>query len=74
MTIRDEYLNTKIIFAYQQGVEAERQRITNEVLQLEERSHKTRTPIYQDTFFDKMKQVLYIDYLPKRFKDASNGE
>lgn len=32
--------------------------ILNAVEAIEEQSHKTRTPIYQETLFDKVKQII----------------
>jgi hypothetical protein len=52
----------------------EREGILEKVLAMEKLSHDTRTPIYQDTFFDKMKQILYADYSPQSSKDAPNEE
>lgn len=36
----------------------ERSRILNEINKLEEQSHKTRTPIFQDSIFSHLKSVL----------------
>lgn len=47
----------------EQGIELgmlkERDRILKGVEALEESSHATRTPIYQDTFFKKIKELLH---------------
>jgi|LakMenE01Jun11ns_1017448.scaffolds.fasta_scaffold8216873_1 hypothetical protein len=36
----------------------ERQRILNEINSLEEQSHRTRTPLYQETIFSHLKDIL----------------
>ncbi len=36
----------------------ERQRILNEINRLEQQSHATKTPIYQDTLFAKIREIL----------------
>lgn len=36
----------------------ERQRILSAIDKLEKQSHQTRTPIYQDTMFEKVRQIV----------------
>jgi hypothetical protein len=56
------------------GMQRARWNILEAVLEMEQLSHRTRTPIYQDTFFKKMKDLLAYEHPPKHFRDASNGE
>jgi len=51
--ILEEFDNT-----YDLGVEDERRRILNEINRLEMQAHATRTPIYQDTLFAKIREIL----------------
>jgi hypothetical protein len=50
---------TKPTKTYEDGIKHERLRIHNEIKKMEDRSHQTRTPIYQDTFFKKIKEILH---------------
>lgn len=59
---------------YTDGVYAERHRIRKALEELELQSHKTRTPIFQDTIFEYLKELLYEPHPPTRFRDRSNGE
>lgn len=54
----------------------ERERILNEINKLEELSHSTRTPLFQDTIFERLRQVLGVtaQHPPRQFRDSSNGE
>ena len=54
----------------------ERERILNEINKLEELSHSTRTPLFQDTIFERLRQVLggRQQHPPRQFRDSSNGE
>jgi len=56
------------------GVMLERERILKAVVELEHTSHSTRTPIYQDTFFKYIKDVIYEQHPPVHFRDTANGE
>lgn len=57
------------------GVESERRRILQAIEQLEQVSHQTRTPLFQDTIFEKLKQALGgVQHPPRRFRDTANGE
>lgn len=60
----------------EQAVQRERERILNEINMLEQISHSTRTPLYQDTIFEKLRQVLGVksQHPPRQFRDSSNGE
>jgi hypothetical protein len=43
---------------YQAGTLDERERILQGIQKLEDQSHATRTPIYQDTLFDKIRKIV----------------
>ena len=43
---------------YQSGVLAERDRILQGMQKLEDQSHATRTPLYQDTMFSKIRKII----------------
>jgi hypothetical protein len=43
---------------YQAGTLDERDRILRDIQKLEDQSHATRTPLYQDTIFDKMRAII----------------
>lgn len=60
----------------EQAVQRERERILDEINKLEQLSEKTRTPLFQDTIFERLRQVLgaTAQHPPRRFKDSSNGE
>jgi hypothetical protein len=40
------------------GAKAERQRILQGIQKLEDQSHATRTPLYQDTMFAKIREII----------------
>jgi hypothetical protein len=42
---------------YQAGTLDERERILLGIQKLEDQSHATRTPLYQDTMFDKIREI-----------------
>lgn len=46
------------IRSYYEGQLDERQRILNEIKKIEEASHKTRTPIFQDKLISLMKKAV----------------
>jgi hypothetical protein len=60
----------------EQAVKIERERILNEIDKLEELSHSTRTPLFQDTIFERLRKVLggTRQHPPRHFRDGSNGE
>ena len=60
----------------EQAVQKERERILNEIDKLEQLSHTTRTPLFQDTIFERLRQVLggRQQHPPRQFRDTSNGE
>ena len=60
----------------EKAVQKERERILNEINKLEEISHATRTPLYQDTIFEKLRQVLGVksQHPPRQFRDKASGE
>ena len=43
---------------YQAGTMAERERILRDIQKLEDQSHATRTPLYQDTMFAKIRKIV----------------
>jgi hypothetical protein len=43
---------------YQAGVMSERERILHEMQRLEDQSNATRTPLYQDTMFAKIRNII----------------
>jgi hypothetical protein len=43
---------------YQAGTLDERERILQGIQKLEDQSHATRTPLYQDTMFDKIRKIV----------------
>jgi hypothetical protein len=43
---------------YQAGTLGERERILQGIQKLEDQSHATRTPLYQDTMFIKIRKII----------------
>ena len=43
---------------YQAGTLAERERILRDIQKLEDQSHATRTPLYQETLFAKIRKIV----------------
>jgi hypothetical protein len=43
---------------YQAGTLDERDRILRDIQKLEDQSHATRTPLYQDTMFTKIREIV----------------
>jgi hypothetical protein len=43
---------------YQAGTLDERERILRGIQKLEDQSHATRTPLYQDTMFSKIRKII----------------
>ena len=56
------------------AIQNERARIIEAINRIEETSHATRTPIYQDTFFEQVKAIVYDIHPPYQFRDKANGE
>lgn len=56
------------------AIQEERERILRELDKMEEYSHTTRTPIYQETFFEQVRSIVYNVHPPYNFRDKSNGE
>jgi hypothetical protein len=52
----------------------ERERILDELAKLEQSSHETRTPLFQDTIFRRLRDIIVIPHPPTRFRDKANGE
>jgi hypothetical protein len=52
----DDYDDYNI--GYQAGTLDERERILRGIQKLEDQSHATRTPLYQDTMFDKIRTIV----------------
>jgi hypothetical protein len=44
---------------YQAGTLDERERILQGIQRLEDQSHATRTPLYQETVFAKIREIIY---------------
>ena len=62
------------IKSYYEGTMDERQRILQEVDEIEKQSHATRTPIFQDTLFQLVREAIVRQHPPQRFRDTANGE
>ena len=62
------------IKSYYEGILDERQRILESVKAIEHQSHATRTPLFQDTLFELVKDAIVEMHPPKRFRDIGNGE
>ena len=52
----------------------EQQRILDEINKLEEISHQTRTPIFQQTLFNRVRDIVDGGHPPRDFRDKTNGE
>lgn len=55
----------------------ERMRIWEGIQSLYKNSHKSRTPIYQDTIYEYMRTLVWPAqsiHPPERFRDKANGE
>lgn len=65
--------------AIQDAIWQERERILMAIDELEEQSRATRTPIYQDTMFSKIKELILIDNQPialynyRKLREAFHG-
>lgn len=62
------------IKSYNEGIAFERDRILEGVKKIEEQSHSTRTPLFQDTLFELVKDVIENLTPPRRFRDIGNAE
>ncbi len=62
------------IKSYNEGTLEERQRILDGIRKIEKQSHDTRTPLFQDTLFQLVKDVVENLQPPRRFRDAGNAE
>ena len=57
----DDYLEDDIAtfnLGYQAGTMDERERILGSIQKLEDQSHATKTPLYQDTVFAKIREII----------------
>lgn len=62
------------IKSYYEGTMDERQRILDGILDIETKSHATRTPLFQDTLLELIRKMIEDKHPPQRFRDISNGE
>lgn len=65
------------MFWMERGRIQERDRIMNRVQDIEDRSHATRTPLFQETLLELIRDVVLdkdISIPPRRFRDIANGE
>lgn len=53
-----EIENLALNLVLHEGRVRERQRILDAIDDLEKQSHQTRTPIYQETMFEKVRQIV----------------
>lgn len=66
------------MFWIEYGKVSERDRIMNGINAIEDMSHATRTPLFQNTLFSLVREVI-IDskadtFPPQRFRDIANAE
>lgn len=54
----EEIENLVLNLVLHEGRVRERQRILDAIDNLEKQSHQTRTPIYQETMFEKVRQIV----------------
>jgi hypothetical protein len=54
----EEYDMADFNLGYQAGTLAERERVWRGIQKLESQSHATRTPLYQETMFIKIREIL----------------
>ena len=59
---------------YLAGAYFERLRIWEGIEKLYETSHNSRTPIYQDTMYEKLRDIIWPVHPPRSFRDKGNGE
>lgn len=62
------------IKSYNEGINDERSRILQGIKDIEDKSHATRTPLFQDTLFELIRDVVENLNPPRRFRDIGNGE
>ena len=57
-------------------IHEERMRIWQGIQELYDNSHKSRTPIYQDTIYEYMRKLVWPAKIhpPLSFRDTANGE
>lgn len=53
----DSFLDDDYALGYHDGVLDERDRILQGIQKLEDQSHATRTPLYQETLFNKIRKI-----------------
>lgn len=56
------------------ATERERLRILEEINKLEQHSHQTRTPLFQDTLLEMVRDIVKEVHPPRTFRDKANGE
>lgn len=65
-------------FWIEYGRISERDRIMNGIQDIEDRSHATKTPLYQETLLRLVRKTVLDESLgqhpPQRFRDIANGE
>lgn len=66
--------NVKHSEAFEAGAYFERVRIWEGIENLYKKSHDTRTPLYQETIYNELKDLLWPVYPARRFRDIANGE
>lgn len=54
----DKKVAEAIAYAFKAGQEKERERIYQEIKAIEQNSARTRTPVFQDYFFSKAKEII----------------
>ena len=52
----------------------ERKRILDGIQEIEDQSHATKTPLFQDNLLALIRDVVLEIHPPKRFRDVGNGE
>lgn len=62
------------IKSYYEGTVDERERILKGIQEIESQSHATRTPLFQDTLLELIRDMIEDKHPPKRFRDIGNGE
>lgn len=62
------------IKSYYEGTMDERQRVLDGIDEIEAKSHATRTPLFQETLLELIRNMIEDKHPPKRFRDISNGE
>jgi hypothetical protein len=52
----------------------ERKRILDGIQEIEDQSHATKTPLFQDTLLSLIREFISETHPPKRFRDIGKGE